>query len=80
MCQSSLFYFGLNITEYGYPTSTCFEPIKQYLVDYGKPYAKIASVIAFMNLTMFLLTFGLYKYKEFCCCKKKDYKSHLIQY
>lgn len=78
MCTPSLFYFGLDITEYGHPRRTCFEPVKEYLIKQGHPYARTATILAFMNLANFLMTFGLYRYKECPCCKKKEYAKHLI--
>ena len=61
MCMPSLFYFGRNISEDGYPKETCLHHIKNYIHENGEPYALSCSITAVLCFWMLLLHFGLYQ-------------------
>jgi hypothetical protein len=64
MCRESLFYFGRNINQDGYPMETCLKKVKEYLTDNALPYTTCCVLLALNNIWIFIISF--------CMCRKID--------
>ena len=59
MCNSSLFYFGLDIHN-GVPPETCILFFKDYITDESSSFASFSIMGGFVALLMFLVHFAMY--------------------
>ena len=60
MCKSSLFYYSLNINQYGLPTETCTHKIINYMYEESLPYIEACVGACVMNFIMFFCHFCIY--------------------
>ena len=64
MCRPSLFYFGRNITESGYPKETCLHQLRKYMMENGVPYTTCCTLLALTGLWLTLISFCLMRKEE----------------
>ena len=59
MCRPSLFYFGRNITEDGYPKDTCLHQLRKYMLENGVPYTTCCTLLTLTALWLSIISFCL---------------------
>jgi len=59
MCRPSLFYFGRNITESGYPKDTCLHQMRKYMMENGVPYTTCCVLLTLNGLWLTVISFCL---------------------